>query len=123
MIAKSLIAAAAVASSLVAVAPQQAKADIDFNVGVNLGHPGFHPGYGYGYGYGYEPVHPIYAPSRISCHEGKRAVRANGFHNVQPIDCEGHSYRYSARRGGAFYRVTVNAFSGRIVRVRPQSIY
>ena len=123
MIVKSLIAAAAVATSLVAVAPEQARADVDWHIGVNLGHPGFYPGHGYGYGYDYEPVHPIYAPSKISCHQGKKSVRWSGFRSVQAIDCHGPTYRYNARKGGTFYRVTVSAFSGQIVKVRPYSVY
>jgi hypothetical protein len=124
MFTKPLIAAAALASSLVAIAPEQAKADVDWNIGVNLGHPGIYPGYGYGYGYEpVHPVHPVYAPSKISCWQGKKAVRWSGFYNVQPVDCQGSAYRYTARKGGAFYRVTVNAFSGQIVKVRPYAVY
>ncbi len=80
MIAKTLIAAAAVVSSLVAVAPEQAKAGSDLHIGVNLGvgHPGYYPGPGYGWG----PAYPVYSPSTISCHQGKQSVRWSGFKMV-----------------------------------------
>jgi hypothetical protein len=119
MIVKLLIAAAAVASTLVAVAPEQAKADVDFHVGVNLAHPGFYPGYGYGY----QPVYPAYGPSKISCYQGKQTVRWSGFFKVQAIDCHGPTYRYNARKAGNFYQVTVSAWSGQIVKVKPFAIY
>jgi hypothetical protein len=119
MFTKSLIAVAAVVSSLIAVAPEPAKADVDWHIGVNLGHPGFYPGYGHGY----EPVYPIYQPVRISCHQGRQTVKWSGFFNVRPFDCEGTSYRYTARKGGGLYRVTVSAHSGRITRVLPYAVY
>ncbi len=113
MIAKSLIAAAAVVSSLVAVAPEQAKADLNVSVGIGgFGHPG------YGYGHGWEPA-PVYSPGKISCHEGKQTVRWSGFKMVQPLDCSAPTYRYRARKGGTLFRVSVNAFSGNIVKVKP----
>ena len=117
MIAKTLIAAAAVVSSLVALAPEQAKAGSDLHIGVNLGvgYPGYYPGPGYGWG----PAYPVYSPSTISCHQGKQSVRWSGFKMVTPIDCSAPTYRYRAVKGGNLFRVSVNAFSGNVVKVRP----
>jgi hypothetical protein len=53
----------------------------------------------------------------ISCREGRRIVKRNGFRSVQPIDCDGNVYRYNAiSRRGARATVLVN-MDGDIVRV------
>ena len=54
---------------------------------------------------------------RISCREGARIVRYNGFRDVRPIDCSGSSYSYRGRRHGLF-EITVRSRSGRITSVR-----
>jgi hypothetical protein len=50
-------------------------------------------------------------------------VRWSGFFKVQAIDCHGPTYRYNARKAGNFYQVTVSAWSGQIVKVKPFAIY
>lgn len=104
MIAKSLIAAAAIATTMaVALPAQQAQAGVDINIGVGLG--GWYPDYGYGYGYGYG-----YYPKKqyISCKKGKKIVDWSGFHNVKAIDCSLPGYKYTAWKFGKKYVVRVN---------------
>jgi hypothetical protein len=119
MIAKSLIAAAAVAASLTALAPvqqAQAKIHVDLNVGVG----GFYPGYGYGYGYGYGGgYYPVIDPyySGISCNKGRKIVDWSGFNNVHAFDCSAPVYGYKAWKNGHKYNVRVN-MSGNIIGVK-----
>ena len=110
MIAKSLIAAAALAASITAFAPaQQAQAGVDINV--NLGFGGYYRGYGYGY---YPVNYRYYGP--ISCHKGKNIVAWSGFYNVRAVDCALPGYKYTAWRGQHEYLVKVNG-GGNITRV------
>jgi hypothetical protein len=117
MIAKSLIAAAAVAAvAATASSPAFAKKlDLD----VYLGVPG--PGY-------YEPSYPVYDEPvyrrpraeyyGISCEEGRNNVRDEGFRKVRAIDCSGRRYTYRARQGGNPYIVKVSRRSGQIISVQ-----
>ncbi|MCB1379602.1 MAG: hypothetical protein KDK89_14735 [Alphaproteobacteria bacterium] len=105
MIAKSLIAAAAVASTMALAAPvQQAQAGVDIDV--NIG-GGWYPGYGYGYDYDYG-----YYPKKnfVSCHKGKKIVRWSGFHNVHAVDCSLPGYKYTGWKFGKKYIVRVNRY-------------
>ncbi len=126
MIAKTLIAAAAVATLATAVsAPANAKVNVDLYVG------GFDPGY-------YEPSYPVYdAPRRpryndydyepapvyqrygISCEEGRDYVRDSGFRKVRAINCGGKRFTYKARRDGNPYIVRVSRRNGEIISVQP----
>lgn len=114
MLAKTLIAATAIATSAAMFAPvpqAEAKTNIDINLGF-----GFGGGYGGGYGYpAYDPYYPSYG---ISCHKGKKIVKWSGFHNVNPIDCSAPVYRYTAWKFGNPYRVSVN-IHGNIIKVKP----
>jgi hypothetical protein len=118
MIGKSLIAAAAVATTMAVAAPvQQAQAKVIINLGVGAYGPGYYPGYGYG---GYYPVyHPHYG---ISCNKGRKIVSWSGFHKVQPIDCSAPVYQYKAWKNGAPWRVQVSA-GGHIINVKPLYYY
>ena len=119
MIAKSLIAAAAVAASLTALAPveqAQAKIRVDVNLGLGGYYPGYYPDYGYGGGY-YPVVDPYYGGG-ISCHKGKKIVKWAGFYNVNPIDCSAPVYQYKAWKFGNPYKVKVS-ISGDIIKVKP----
>ena len=103
MIAKSLIAAAALAASITAFAPaQQAQAGVDIDV--NLGFGGYYPGYGYGH-------YPVYNPyySAISCHKGKKIVNWSGYNNVHAVDCSLPGYKYVGWKWGHKYLVRVNS--------------
>ena len=114
MIAKSLIAAAAVAVSLTALSPvQQAQAKVNVDINLGLG-GGFYPGYGYGGGY-----YPVYEPhyNGISCNKGRKIVDWSGFHNVQAYDCSAPVYQYKAWKNGKKYRVKVS-MNGNIIGVK-----
>ena len=104
MITKSLIAAAAIASTMaVALPASQAQAgDVNIKIGVGFG-GGFHGHYGYG-------------PSHISCWKGAKIVDWSGFHNVKAFDCSLPSYRYTAWKKGKKYVVRLNG-KGHITNV------
>jgi hypothetical protein len=53
----------------------------------------------------------------ISCGEGRRIVRNNGFRDVRPISCGGRAFTYSAVRRGEPVEVRVSAREGRIVGI------
>jgi hypothetical protein len=135
MIIKTLIAAAAVATSIGVAAPS-AEAKTNWDIQVQLGAPAY-PVYDNGYDAGYDviPVRPHH-PRRprhvevdleddfgISCGEGRRLVRRAGFRNVSAFDCDGRSYGYTAWRRGEMFRVKVDAAYGRIIGVRPTYNY
>ncbi len=118
MILKSLLAAGAVAASLVAIAPaHQAQAGV--NIDLQIGVPGYYPVYGYGYGYGYGDGygygygHPVrHWDDAISCKKGKKIVKWNGFHKVNAVDCGLPRYKYTGWKSGHKYLVTVNRLGG-----------
>ena len=104
MIAKSLIAAAAIATTMaVALPATQAQAGVDIKINIGLGGPGF-------YGAGF------YGPNHISCMKGRNIVDWSGFHNVNAVDCGLPGYRYTAWKKGHKYVVRVNAY-GHITNV------
>ena len=106
MIAKSLIAAAALATTMaVALPAQQAQAGVDIDIGVGFGgfYPGYYPDYGYGYGYG-----GGYGHHAISCRKGARIVDSSGFNHVRAVDCSLPGYKYTAWRHGRKFIVRVN---------------
>ena len=72
MLARSLFAVSAVAAGLFALQPAAAEAKANVNIDVYLpgADIGYYPGY-YAPGYG----HPIYAPARMSCFQGKQSLR------------------------------------------------
>jgi hypothetical protein len=107
MIAKSLIAAAAVATTMAVALPAsqaEAKTNVDINIGFGVG--GYYPGY---YGYGYGPVYNP-QPNYISCKRGRNIVDNSGFHNVSAIDCSLPSYKYVAWKKGHKFVVSVNRY-------------
>ena len=118
MFAKSILGAAAVAASVLLLQPQAAEAgkkdvDVDINVGIGGGY--------YGPGYPVYPGYPGYgvAPGKLSCWQGAKRVQYRGFRNVKPMDCSGRSYSYRGRRGGDVFRISVNAYTGRVTSIRP----
>jgi hypothetical protein len=115
MFAKSILGALAVAASIFMIQPQAAQAkdiDVDINLGIGGGYYG--PGY---------PVYPgtgvVVAPGKISCYQGVKRVQWRGFYNVKPMDCNGRSYSYRGRRGPDVFRISVNAYTGRVTSIRP----
>lgn len=101
MIAKSLIAAAALATSvaLIPATEAQAKTNIDIDIGLGVG--GWYPG-----GY-YDPYYPSY--NHISCNKGRKILDFNkGYHNVNPVDCSLPGYKYTAWKNGHKWLVKMN---------------
>lgn len=85
--------------------PEPAKADT--RIGVTIGG-------------GWVPVYPDdgYDDDYISCGEGRRIVRDDGFWSVRPMRCGGEVYRYEAVRRDRLWSVRVSARSGRIISAR-----
>lgn len=54
---------------------------------------------------------------RISCREGARIVRYNGFRDVRPIDCSGSSYSYRGFRRHGLFEIRLRSKNGRITDV------
>ncbi len=120
MFMKSLIAVAAVASTLAVVVPAEA------GVKVYLGGGFYDNGYGND---GYSDYQPDYQPDYfyepprrpkyrgISCEDGAEQVREEGYRRVRVIECDGRHYTYKARRHGGRYVVTVSRRRGDIVSV------
>lgn len=114
MIAKTLIAAAAIATAATLAAPAQAGTHIDLNVG--LGGFSSYPAYDY-------PAYPVYdAPVYhhgwgVSCEEGRQSVKWAGFRHVRPLSCGGKRLTYQARKHGDTFIVKVSRRSGDIVSV------
>lgn len=112
MIGKSLIAAAAVATTMAIALPAtqaEAKTNIDINIGFGVG-GGYYGGGYYGGGY------PVYSPGNISCKKGRNIVDYSGFHNVKAIDCSLPTYKYTAWKKGHKFVVSVNRY-GNIYKV------
>ena len=134
MTAKYLIALMALAGSAATLLPAApARADVDVNI--IWGERGYGD-YDYRYDdddYGRRPdpyargryerrPPPIYYEEEpetvwITCGEGKRMLRAEGFSNVQTDNCRGPNYRYTGWKKGRKFDIRVNS-AGEINRVR-----
>lgn len=143
MFAKSIFAAAAIASTLAIGSATSAQADphVNFSFGIGVAAPLFDGGY---QDYGQDPYYQphfrhrhhhhdwndygdqAYAPPPppppmnygISCSGGRNILRQNGFRDVQAYDCQGPVYGYQAWKRGEIYRVSVN-FRGQVLSVDP----
>lgn len=130
MIAKTLIAAFALAASLTAALPAaEARADVDLNVAIGVG--GYYPpaydayddyGYGHRRGYGeryrhYEPYYEEEVIVFISCGDGRRILRREGFRDVKASNCRGPNYRYTGWKRGKKFDVRMST-TGEITRLR-----
>lgn len=62
--------------------------------------------------------HTVRRQNSISCAEGQRLLRRDGFGQIISIDCRGTNFVYRARRGGQLYEVAINRFNGEIVDLR-----
>jgi hypothetical protein len=60
-----------------------------------------------------------WAAGGISCLGGHYIVYHRGFYDIDPIDCAGRTFIYSAERWGARYRVYVDSRSGYVRGVAP----
>jgi hypothetical protein len=105
MIAKSLIAAAAVATTMaVALPASQAQAKTIIDIDIGFGAVG-----------GVYPVYDPY-PDYISCKKGRKIVDWSGFHNVNAVDCSLPGYKYTAWKNGHKYLVRVSGH-GNITKI------
>jgi hypothetical protein len=101
----------------VAFQPADAKADTSIGIGMGVGGGWYPPAY--------EPRYRAYDPDEddddydyISCREGRRIVRDDGFYRVTPTRCGGEVYRYEAVKRDRLWSVKVSARSGRIISAR-----
>jgi len=140
MFSKSVLAAAALASTLALGFAGSAKADPYVSLGIGFGGPGpvgyvgggygggyaypyHHPrpwGYAGGYGYDGGYANPHYGPGYggLSCGAGAGIARANGFRGVQPVDCSAPVYGYRGWKHGQPYDIRVS-MRGNVVGVSP----
>ena len=120
MLKKFALMAALAASALGfagAAAPAMAKTNFQLYLGVpyydnRLGDDyRFYPGRGW--------YRPPFDRGRwnISCNEGRRIIRQNGYRNVRAIDCQGPRYTYRATRNGRNVTLSLNARNGRLMRL------
>jgi hypothetical protein len=136
MFAKSVIAAAAIAASAVALVPAEANAKTNWDIHLGLGLPVYpvyeepvyierpvrvyRPHVEYRY---VEPrvryVQPRYryVDRDMSCRYGKDVLHDAGFNSVDAYDCSAPTYGYTAWKRGGYYKVRVN-YGGDIVSVR-----
>jgi hypothetical protein len=114
MIAKSLFAAAALATTMTLALPaDEARADDwDVNIGVGVGvgvgagfYPGYYPDY---YGDDYYGDDYYYKKKHISCGKGAKIVDHSGFYNVSAYDCGKPVFKYTAWKKGKKYHVIVS---------------
>ncbi len=103
------IAAGAIAAVMAfQAAPAQADAWIQFNFG---GGTGGNVGVGIGSGGGQD--------NRLTCNEAQSILHYDhGFYDINTVDCQGDKYKFNAWRQGSRYRVSINAYSGELTRVR-----
>jgi hypothetical protein len=130
MIAKSFIAAVAVAGSALAFSAPEASAKTNWDIQLGIGIPAFpvyeapvyierpvhvyRPYYSRRY---YEEPRYRYVDEGISCGTGKEILRDSGFRGVDAYDCSAPTFGYTAWKRGGYYRVRVN-YVGDIVSAR-----
>jgi hypothetical protein len=138
---KSVLAAAALASTLALGTAGAAKADPTFSFGIGVGTDPWGPGPGFGpdpyfphhhprpmgfgdaaFGYDGGPWdggwHRPHYGYRISCGQGADVVRGRGFRGVRPVDCSAPVYEYRGWKYGQPYNIQVG-MRGRVIGVSP----
>lgn len=110
MLKSTILAAATIAISMVAFQPSAQAGNIQIEV-----HFGDHSGGGH-WGGGQPGGGHWGGPVKLSCWQGKRKLRFNGYHHIRPTDCHGAVYGYRVIRHGKVFRITMNAFTGRYSR-------
>ena len=117
---KSLFLTAAVAATLAFAMPTTASADTNFRLFLGMPHYGYQVGPDYrfrdGYGWYQDTRYYNNDRGRLSCGEARRAVRNNGFRNVNTIECNGRTYTFEATRRGRDVTVFVDSRNGRVWR-------
>ena len=110
------LAIAAVVSTMAFAAPitsAEAKTNINLDIGFNLGggypvddhYPSYEP-----YPV-YEPAPVYYEPEPVyvdHCGAARLAVKHQGFKKVRPIDCDGSTFAFKAKRHGDWWIVRTN---------------
>jgi hypothetical protein len=132
---KTFLAVAAVAFTAATFSGGTAEAKTNVHIGIGVGDPFYYGDCDYSLifhncGY-YHPRYRYYRPhtfypryherryvDKLSCREVRSNLRARGYRNVESRDCNGQYYSFNATRRGQAVRVTVNAYSGSITRVR-----
>lgn len=109
---RSFVVGGALLLAAFAVAPQEAQADT--RIGVTLGDAWaptqYYPDY---------PDDEDYDDrGYVSCGEGRRIVRDEGFFRVRTVRCGAEVYRYEALKRHRIWSVKVSARSGRIISAR-----
>jgi opacity protein-like surface antigen len=139
MFSKSILAVAALASTLSVAAVAPAKADPSISFGIGFSSDPWGPGFGHG---PFEPHHPPrpygfgeagfgydggpwdggwHRPGygyRMSCGQGVNVVRARGFRGVRPVDCSAPVYEYRGWKFGQPYSIQVS-MRGRLLGASP----
>ena len=121
MLKNTMFAAAAFAISMAAFQPAaqagQVQIDVHFGGGHSgHGHGGWGPGPG-GWGHGgHGHWGGGHFPYKLTCRQGKRKLRRNGYYNINPFDCRGTRYGYRVVRNNKIFRIRMNAFTGRYNR-------
>jgi hypothetical protein len=119
---KILLTAGAIAAGLAGFTGA-ADAKVKFYLGVE---PQYDDGY-YGDGYSgegddYRRPQRFYddrRPSRLSCRQVRRSLRARGWRNIEAQDCDGRYYSFIAYRHGDAYELRVRSRDGEIVSRDP----
>ena len=109
---KTTIAAGVLAlGALVAAAPAQAGGS-GFSVHVQIGQP-----YYGGYHYGAPQWHgkkAVYQKT-LSPKQVRRILRSRGYSDIRYVDRRGSVYRARAEKNNKDFRLTINAYNGRII--------
>ena len=111
---------ALLAAFIIQPATSQAGTDVDVSVGI-----GAYPDYYPGYPVYHRPDYPDYYDDEdddydwISCGQGRRIVRAQGFRQIRVLRCGGAIYKYQAIKRYRPWIVRVSAKSGRVISIRP----
>jgi len=123
MLKNTIFAAAAIAISMAAFQPaaQAGQVQIDVSIGGHGGHGGHgHGGWGHGPGGWGHGGHGHWGgghfPYKLTCRQGKRKLRRNGYRNINPYDCNGRRYGYRVVRNHKIFKIRMNAFTGRYHR-------
>jgi hypothetical protein len=137
---KSILAAAAVAFGALTLNGADAEAKTRVHIGIGVGDPFYYGECDYSlifndcgyYGrprYFYRPYYAVprhyrrpYIERRyvdkLSCGDARRELRARGYRDIAVRDCGGQYYSFNATRRGHAVRVTINAYSGDVTRIR-----
>lgn len=118
---KNLLTGGAALFAAFALQPAAAQADTQISIGVgdSWAPAQYYPDYPvYDPGYSDDDDDDDYDDDYVSCSEGRRIVRQEGFRRVRTTRCGGEVYRYQAVKRYRLWSVKVSARSGRIIGAR-----